>query len=316
MKYALSDTIHMVALDKIPIPVAGVALGTASLGNLLNAYSDTTHWLCFGITLLFILLLLGRLIVDPESIRRDLCDPVIAGVSGTFPMALMVMSTYISGSYYELALAIWGSAIIMHILLMIHYTRRFIIGMDMKKIFASTFIVYVGIAVAGVTSPFLDMRTIGSVTVYFGALVLIPLFVLITYRYIKCPGYPRPTFPLLCIYTAPVSLCIAGYMQSFDHMMLEVLIPAYILACVLYVFGLVITVRTIAMEFYPSYAALTFPLVISAIASKNMSSCLEGNMSEIVSVISSAETVICTMVVAYVVIRYLAYIVDAIRNDS
>ena len=218
MKYALSDTIHMVALDKIPIPVAGVALGTASLGNLLNAYSETAHWLCFGIALLFILLLLGRLIVDPESIRRDLCDPVIAGVSGTFPMALMVMSTYISGSYYELALAIWGSAIIMHILLMIHYTRKFIIGMDMKKIFASTFIVYVGIAVAGVTSPFLDMRTIGSVTVYFGALVLIPLFVLISKTYVPPVVHLLGTGePLYCRIHAIVRSYDAGSADTRIH---------------------------------------------------------------------------------------------------
>ncbi|MGN1045319.1 MAG: TDT family transporter [Candidatus Methanomethylophilaceae archaeon] len=306
----------MGVLAKVPIPAAGVALGTASLGNLLNPYSEIAHWICFGVAAFFLILLVARLIADPESVRRDLRDPVIAGVSGTFPMALMVMSTYISDTLYDLALAVWGTAMVLHVLLMVYFTKEFIIGIDIKKMFASCFIVYVGIAVAGVTSPFLDMATVGSITVWFGSLALIPLFILITYRYLGFMDIPRPTFPLLCIYAAPVSLCIAGYIQSFDAVSDTLIAVAYAVACVLYAFGLYVAVKTLAMEFYPSYAALTFPLVISAIASKNVSSVLTGGISDVVSVIADAETVICTVLVSYVIVRYLMYIAGIMRHRA
>ena len=84
----------------------------------------------------------------------------------------------------------------------------------MPKVFASYYIVYVGIVVAAVTAPAYEKQSLGSATFWFGLVTLIILLVLVTYRYVKFKEVPDPAKPLICIYAAPTSLCIAGYVQS------------------------------------------------------------------------------------------------------
>ena len=100
-------------------------------------------------------------------IREDLGNPILASVSGTFPMALMLLSTYIT-IVYDFALALWAFAILLHIALMVYFTKTFIIKPDLQKVFASYFIVYVGIVVAAVTCPVYDMLLLGEIIFWFG----------------------------------------------------------------------------------------------------------------------------------------------------
>lgn len=288
-------------LSRIPLPVSGVALGLASLGNLLNEWSVLAHDVCGVLSAIIIALLLLKLALFPESMRDDLRNPILASVSGTFPMALMILSTYVSGIAHDLALAIWLFAILLHLALIVYFTKAFILDYDVKKVFASYFIVYVGIAVASCTCPFYDMFLLGKVIFWFGLATLFPLLIAITYRYVRYSDFPEPTFPLLCIYCAPVSLCLVGYVKSMTHISEPFLIGMYVLATPLYVFGLFVVLKTLTLRFYPSYAALTFPMVICATATNAMSKILDVPSLETLALI---ETAIACAVVAYVLIRY------------
>ena len=43
-------------IKKIPVPICGVALGCAALGNLLQSYSETLRMVCGVVSALFLLL--------------------------------------------------------------------------------------------------------------------------------------------------------------------------------------------------------------------------------------------------------------------
>ncbi len=288
---------------RIPLPISGVALAFASLGTLLSSWSEAAYWVCGILSASIISLLSIKLALFPDLFREDLKNPIPASVSGTFPMALMVLSTYVSGILYEFALALWSFAILLHISLMIYFTRTFILRPDIQKVFASYFIVYVGIVVASVTCPTYDMHLIGSIIFWFGFIALIPLMVLISYRYIKYGRFPEPTSPLLCIYCAPVSLCIVGYMRSMTQISETFVIAMYVVSVLLYLFGLVVVARTLMLRFYPSYAALTFPMVICATATTSVSRMLSGY--QFLEVLALIETVLAVTVVSYVLLRYV-----------
>lgn len=288
-------------IGRIPLPMSGVALGLASLGNLLNEWSTVAHHVCGTLSATIVLLLLLKLFLFPDMIREDLGNPILASVSGTFPMALMLLSTYVT-VLYEFALALWAFAILLHIALMVYFTKTFIIKPDFQKVFASYFIVYVGIVVAAVTCPVYDMLLLGEIIFWFGFVALIPLFAMITYRYVRFRKFPEPTFPLLCIYCAPVSLCIAGYMRSMIQISEPFVFSLYAVSVILYLFGLFVVMRTLTLRFYPSYAALTFPMVICATATNMVSKIVENGMMDTLALI---ETVIATVIVAYVLIRYV-----------
>ena len=201
-------------IKKVPIPLCGVMLGTAALGNLLQSYGEGIRNVCGIFAAFLLILVLLKLIMFPGMIKEDMGNPIMASVSGTFTMALMILSTYVKPYIGQAAYIIWLLAIILHIVLIVYFTAKFVVKLQMPKVFASYYIVYVGIVVAAVTAPAYEQLGIGAATFWFGFVTLILLLVLVTYRYVKFKEVPNPAKPLICIYAAPTSLCIAGYVQS------------------------------------------------------------------------------------------------------
>lgn len=299
-------------LNNVPTPIAGVTLGLASLGNLIHNISDIAYYLCGIVSFLFLSLLTLRFIMVPESLKCDLRNPILASVLATFPMASMVLTTYIEPVMHEVAFLLWVVAISLHIALIVLFTVRFMLRIDIEKVYACFFIVYVGIVVTSVTCPAYGMELLGRVAFLFGFVSMIPLYVLMCHRYIKYRERPGPTYPLMCIFAAPISLCIVGYIQSVSDIQVYAVVIAYVFATVFYVLGLLVALRSAFMEFYPSLAALTFPMVISATATRHVFTQLsnEGFAVEMLGHVSNIEMVIAILMVSLVVVRYLVHILS------
>lgn len=297
-------------IKKVPIPFCGVMLGFAALGNLLQSYGEGIRSVC-GIMAAFILILvLLKLIMFPQMIKEDMKNPIMASVSGTFSMALMLLSTYVKPYIGAAAKYIWFFAIALHIVLIVYFTVKFVVKLDLTKVFASYYIVYVGIAVAAVTAPAYEQLAVGTAAFWFGFVTLIALLILVTIRYVKCPNVPEPAQPLFCIYAAPTSLCIAGYVQSVTPKSRTFLLAMLAVATVIYVIALVKAIGYLKLKFYPSYAAFTFPFVITAIATKQTMACLV-KMEQplpILKPVVLVETIIATILVIYAFIRFMGFV--------
>ncbi len=297
-------------IKRVPIPLCGVMLGLAALGNLLQSYSEGIRYVCGIAAGLLLILILLKLILFPAAIKEDMKNPIMASVSGTFSMALMLLSAYVKPLIGPAAYYIWLFAIALHVVLIIYFTVKFIAKLQMPKVFASYYIVYVGIAVAAITAPAYEKLSIGSAAFWFGFVSLLVLLVLVTVRYVKYTEIPDPAKPLICIYAAPTSLCIAGYVQSVMPKSYGMLMAMFVLASVLYVFALVKAIGYFKLPFFPSYASFTFPFVISAIASKQTMACL-ANMERPIPALKYVvliETVIAAVFVLYTLVRFLQFI--------
>lgn len=297
-------------IKKVPIPLCGVMLGAAALGNLLQSYSEGIRSVCGVVAGVLLILILLKLICFPGAIKEDMKNPIMASVSGTFSMALMILSTYVKPLIGPAAYYIWLFAIALHVVLIIYFTVQFIVKLQMPKVFASYYIVYVGIAVAAITAPAYEKLAIGSAAFWFGFVCLIALLILVTIRYVKYKEIPDPAKPLICIYAAPTSLCIAGYVQSVTPKSYGMLMGMFIVASILYVFALVKAIGYLRLPFFPSYASFTFPFVISAIASKQTMACLMnmGRPMPILQYVVLVETIIAVVLVVYTLIRFLQFI--------
>ena len=297
-------------IKKVPVPLCGVMLGTAALGNLLQSYSEGVRYVCGVVAGLLLVLVLLKWILFPKMVKEDLGNPIMASVAGTFPMALMLLSVYVKPFIGQAAFYIWILAILLHVALIIYFTVKFVVKLQMPKVFASYYIVYVGIAVASITAPAYEQLKIGAAAFWFGFVCLLALLVLVTIRYVKYPNVPDPAKPLICIYAAPISLCIAGYVQSVTPKSAGFLLGMFVVACVLYVFALVKAIGFLKMPFFPSYASFTFPFVISAIASKQTMARLAnlGQPMPALQYVVLVETIIAVVFVAYVLVRFLKFI--------
>ena len=71
------------------------------------------------------------------------------------------------------------------------------------------------------------------------------------------------------------------------------------------------------MPFYPSYAAFTFPFVISAIAMKMTMNFLANNGYAIpfINYLVLFQTIIATLLVIYTLIRFIIFIIPAKNSD-
>lgn len=297
-------------IKKVPLSLCGVMLSFAALGNLLQSYGERIRYACGLVAVFLLVLILLKFVMFPKMIKEDMQTPIMASVAGTFPMALMLLSTYIKPFIHTGAKFIWFLAIGLHLALIIYFTIKFILKIQMPKVFASYFIVYVGIVVASVTAPVFEEINIGTYTFWFGFVTLLLLLVFVTIRYIKYKDIPEPAKPLFCIYAAPTSLCIAGYVQSVTPKSKEFLLTMLFVATLLYMMSLVKAIGYLKLKFYPSYAAFTFPFVISAIATKQTMVCLINMKQPLPALryIVFIETMVAIFFVVYTFIRFMQFI--------
>lgn len=272
-------------LKRVPLPLSGVALGFAALGNLLSAYNMSFKVICGVLAFIGLILITGKYLSDIEAFTTDMKNPVIASVSGTYTMALMLLAVYVKPVVPTFAIALWYIAVVLHFILMIYFTLNIVLKIkipdEMMKIAASFFIVYVGIAVASVTAPAFKNMALGQICFWIGFILYIPFFIYVSYRYIKLGNKKIEAKALACIYAAPASLCVAGYISSFEQKNILFLGGLYIFSLLMYLVGTAVAidlfvsfVKNNDFKFYPSFAGLTFPFVISAIATKQFNAVL------------------------------------------
>lgn len=295
---------------KVPIPLCGVMLGTMALGNLLSSYSEVFRHICGGIAGFLLVMVLLKLTLFPKAVLEDLKNPVLASVSGTLPMSLMLLSVYVKPWIGAAAYAVWLSAIVLHIILIVYFTLRFVIKLQMPQVFASYYIVYVGIVTASVTAPSYGKLMIGEAVFWFGFVSLTVLLIPVTVRYVKYKEIPDPSKPLICIYAAPFNLCIVGYMQSVTPKNYVFLLGMFVTASALYLFAFVKAAEYLKLPFYPSYASFTFPFVISATAAKQTMVCLmdKGYPIPALGILAGIETIIASALVVYTLVRFFRFL--------
>lgn len=294
-------------IEKIPLPICGVILALFSLGNLLNDTHPLLKSICVALGMIFLILIISKLILYPEKIKADFQNPILTSNSGTFSMSLMLLSTYLSPFIPNIAFGIWILGVALHILLMIYFTHHFIIhNFNILTVYPSYWIVYVGITMGAITAHAHNLEEIGIIFFIVGFIAMILTMPLIIYRYIKYTDIPNGNKPLICIFTAVLSILIVGYINSFNTISNEFLMVMYIFACILYIFAFVKFIEYRNLKFYPSFAAFSFPFVISGLATKGVISKIGPNI--ILNNILNIETVIATVIVAYVLMKYIKFL--------
>ena len=215
-------------LKKIPLPFCGVALGLAALGNLieknafgqiiaafksLNNFGSTLKLIFGSISAIILIVLAIKFLTDLKGFKEDMKNPINASVFGTFSMALMILGGYQLPSF-DFGKIVWWIGLIIHIILIIYFTITFVFKFNIKKVFTSWYIVYVGIVAMNINCKDFGQEKLGEFIFWFGFVCTIILLILVMYRIYVVKEIPEPAKPLFCINTAPVSLCLAGYMAS------------------------------------------------------------------------------------------------------
>lgn len=305
-------------IKKVPIPMTGLMLGLAALGNLVQSYGELYRNILGGISFVLLLLILVKIFVEPNSLKEGLNNPVVASVTPTLSMGIMILSTYIKPYFPSLAYGVWIIGLVMHIILIAYFTKKYIVNFSIKKVFPSWFIVYVGIVVGSVTGPAYGQATIGKYLFWFGLVSYLILLPVVIYRVIKIKEIPEPALPTIAIFAAPASLCLAGYMNSFESKNIIVLWFLVVLSLVMLCAVLLYMPKLLKLPFYPSYSAYTFPFVISGIGIKLTNGFLTkaGNVIAWIKPIVYLEEAMATILVLYVLIKYVQFLLSSPKSTT
>lgn len=296
-------------LKKLPLPLAGTALGIAVLGNALASYNPLYKSICGVIAAILLILVTAKIVALPKPCLEAMNNPVVAGTMATYPMGIMVLSTYLPKGIP--ALALWGVGLLLHVLLILWFSNEFILkGFKIKKVFTTWFVLYVGIAAASVSAPYHGQSGIGLIAFWFALVAYLILLVPVLYRLIKIREIPEPALPTLAILAAPASLLLAGYMNSAASKAMPLVYFLMVLSIGFYVVALVLLPRLLRVPFSPSYSAFTFPFVISALALKLSNGFLtkSGAALPFLNELVLFQVILASILCLYTLFRFLQFL--------
>lgn len=312
MIFLLWKNLEVIFMNKItkslPLPIVGLMLALAALGNLVLSYGNIYRNIFGCISAIILLFVLLKIVKYPKDIKNDLNNPVVASVFPTLSMGIMLLSTYLPSK--SLGYIVWLIGLGLHIGLIIWFSAKYLLAFNIKKVFPSWYIVYVGIVVASVTAPAFNKASIGQVCFWFGFVSYLVLLPIVLYRVFKVKEIPEPASPTIAILSAPASLCLAGYMNSFQEKNMAIVWLLLILSQLTLFFVLSKLPGLLRLRFYPSYSAFTFPLVISGISLKLTNGFLinTGNTISFFKYLIKFEEIIAVAMVLYVLIRYIVFL--------
>ncbi|HAS8121193.1 TPA: TDT family transporter [Vibrio vulnificus] len=296
-----------------PTPMAGLALGIASLGwsweNLatLNGYGQ---WISAAIASGLLVLLAIKFLFHRHLLQQDLAHPVVGSVVPTFAMGTMVVSNSLGHFFPVAGDVLWLVAVVLHVVFLVSFLYHRAQNFELHHMVPSWFVPPVGIIVADVSfsgNPALAPIAHGALV--FGMVAYAVMLPLMIYRFMFTHEVPDAAKPTMAIMAAPASLSLAGYLTVTAQ-------PSPVIIALLFGIAVLMTaiiylafVKLLRLPFSPGYAAFTFPMVIGATALFKMANWMQqaglsGHYVEQVRMLAGVELLVATIVVGYVAVQY------------
>ena len=295
-------------MKKLPLVFSGCLLGLAGAGNLVaDTWPALSHLFSLTGLILWIYFLILHLFNRKET-RQELTKPPLLSGMATFPMAGMILSTYVFRLFPHLPLVaqgLWWFSFLLDLVLIVTFTIKFACPGRRVHATPSWTVLYVGIAVAALTYPLVGIIEIAYVTLSFGFLLTFYLYPLI-YSDLKKHPLPLALLGQEGIYCAPFSLLLASLVRVGGASLPTWLLIVMILASQAFYFFVMIRLPKIVKGgFQPAFSALTFPTIISATSLKMAQGILKLPFLDYLVI---AETFVCLTILLFVLGAYLIWL--------
>ena len=303
------------SLAAAPTPMAGLALGIASLGwcwENAGQFDGRLQLLGGAIAAALLLILTCKFVLHPRLLWQDLAHPVVGSVVPTYAMATMVVSKAVGLLAPTLGQGLWLFAVVLHLLFLATFIWHRAKAFELHHMVPSWFVPPVGIIVADVAYPGGPFAGLANGLLWFGMICYGLMLPLMLYRLIFSHEVPDAAKPTIAILAAPASLSLAGYLTVSQDPSL--LLVATLLGIALLMTGIIYLafVKLLRLPFSPGFAAFTFPLVIGATALFKVAHLLAqwpeaAHYGAQITRLAYVELGVATLIVGYVALRYLMF---------
>ena len=308
-------------INKMPLALTGLALGVGGIFNAWTIFTGIKYFAYVGalISSILILTIITKIFSSFGDFLNDLEHPVAGSTIPTLDMAVMVISSSVVQFVKPLGVAMWFTAIAVHVIFAFTFLAHRINLKDHHHILPSWFVPPVGIVVAAVTGTNMGFPQVSQVIVYIGTVLYIILFPFIFYRIIFHDPLADDRFPAFAVMGAPANLCLCGYLSAFTDYNTALL--NFLLALGLFTtFKVYLSlIRAFQIKFIPLFAAYTFPLAIGAQALlkyANYSKSVNGEYYYIWNIVSIFELIVASMMIIYVFVNMMFFVHNNVIKDK
>ncbi|BDY04534.1 TDT family transporter [Ferrimonas sp. YFM] len=308
----MSTLLHQKS-QHLPTPMAGLALGIASLGLCLEQRLDAGLWIQLTLATVAAalwLMLTVKFLLHPSLLRKEIACPLVGSVIPTYAMGAMILSKTLGLYQPGAATLLWSGAVVMHLILMTLFLYHRLKEPRLTTMLPSWFVPPVGIIVAALSYPNDAVYPLAKGLMWLGLANYALLLPLMIYR-LTCHRWDDPKgYPTFAIMAAPASLALTGYLAVVhqpDTLIINTLLPLALLMTTLVYLAMF---RLLRLPFSPGYAAFTFPLVISATA---LYQCLDkaamgaSELTAVLRPLADLELLLASLMVGYVALRYAVH---------
>lgn len=300
-------------IKKIPLAISGLVLGLTALASLLGSIWSTVGVGILSLAVSIFLVLIVRLVVTGKDLRQELASPVTASSFATSLMAMTLLSAKLALPK-SWGMGLWLLSFSTYLVYILVFTTQFAEPRQLKLVYPSWVIVYVGVATVAMTARHFGLEPLGWFALIFATLGYLILMPMIFYRLFKI-GLEEAFRPLLVILAAPTSLILLAYLGLAVRPNAPLVLILTILAQFFYLGALVLLPGLIRRGFTPLHAALTFPLVNTAIGLRQSLKLL-GTSHFLLRFLEMAELLIGLAVVGYALVGYIGLLISIFQNTS
>ena len=254
-----------VFFKKIPLALSSLVLALFSLSNQISHYALIAQGI-WSLASIGFILILGRLILGFEQVRKDLRNPVVASAFASLFMAAFLFASRLPLAQTGLGVA-WVGLLGLYIAYIIFFSLRFMRPLSLNQVFPSWFVVYVGPAISLVTVPASVPISIKGLILGVTGLATLALFPLFLWR-MKQIAIPHLYQPILAILAAPLALLITSSIKSNQRPATIILLALLLFSQAFFFYALNLFVKLVRKGFMPLFAAFSVPLVNSTNAFK------------------------------------------------
>ncbi|HDC5737273.1 TPA: TDT family transporter [Staphylococcus aureus] len=294
-------------LQKAPLVTSGLVLGLLGLGNLLKDLSLTLNAVCGIFAFLIWIHLLCTMLKYSNNVKEQLNSPLVSSVFTTFFMSGFLGTTYLNTFFSNITFI---NSLMTH---MIIFSIKYLKDFSLENVYPSWTVLFIGIAIAGLTAPVSGYFFIGQLTVIYG-FVATCIVLPIVFKRLKAFPLQTSIKPNTSTICAPFSLVAAAYVIAFPKANAFIVIIFLILAQIFYFYIIIQLPKLLKEPFSPVFSAFTFPLVISATALKNSLPVLM--FPDIWKGLLFIEVLLATVIVLRVFIGYLHFFLKKENQDK
>lgn len=253
--------------SKIPTPITSLALGWVILGNVFQGVNTFLSDLCMVASLILIVLTFASLLLNPRKIIESFKTSVGMSLFTSITMALMMISIWMKGVFGQANIYIWVVGVILHSIILVIFTIRYVVNFNLNNVTPSWFLVYTGLGIGAITCRDFGMIVFGKATLSFiifvSVVLAIPILISIFVKRQKVKNAYKPLFSLISV---PLGIIIPAYIFVSEKVSSSTVLWMTILLQIIFVVVLINSLLQVFNGFYPGWSCYTVSSAITLYA--------------------------------------------------